>query len=105
MEEFCCKTKIISGAGVVSVLSELSAKRLFLVTDPFFKTNGEADRIAVSAKAHQVKIFDKVQPDPSVELVAVGVAEIKKFDPDLIVALGGGSAIDCAKAIKFFCKE
>ncbi len=105
MKEFCCKTKIISGAGAVSKLSELGAKKIFLITDPFFKLNGEADRVASTSKAQQVKIFDKVQPDPSVELVAAGVAEIKEFNPDLIVALGGGSAIDCAKAIKFFAKN
>ena len=105
MKEFCCKTKIISGAGAVSKLSELGAKKMFLVTDPFFKSNGEADRVAAASKAQQVKIFDKVEPDPSVELVAAGVAEIKEFAPDMIVALGGGSAIDCAKAIKFFAKN
>ena len=44
------------------------------------------------AKAEAVEIFDKVQPDPTVELAAEGTARLKAFGPDLVVALGGGSA-------------
>ncbi|MBQ2002073.1 MAG: iron-containing alcohol dehydrogenase, partial [Bacteroidaceae bacterium] len=43
------------------------------------------------------RIFDKVVPDPSVQLVAQGTAQLLEFQPDALVALGGGSAIDCAK--------
>ena len=45
-------------------------------------------------------IFDQVQPDPSAELAAKGAAECQVFRPELMMALGGGSAIDCAKAIR-----
>lgn len=104
MEKFSCKTEIISGPGAVSALGELGCKRLFLVTDPFFMKNGTAQRIAQAAKAMEVEIFDKVQPDPSVELAAEGTARLKAFGPDLLVALGGGSAMDCAKAMAYFAK-
>lgn len=104
MEEFSCKTKLISGAGTISALSRFGAKRLFLVTDPYFMKNGTAQRVAAAAKAEQVGIFDGVQPDPSVELAAEGTARLKAFQPDLVVALGGGSAMDCAKAMAYFGK-
>lgn len=104
MEEFSCKTKLISGAGTVSALSRFGAKRLFLVTDPYFMKNGTARRVAEAAKAGQVEIFDGVQPDPTVELAAEGTARLKAFQPDLVVALGGGSAMDCAKAMAYFGK-
>ncbi len=104
MESFSCKTKIVSGAGAISVLETLKPKRLLLVTDPFFMKNGMAKRIAQAAKAEQTEIFDKVMPDPTVELAAEGTARAKQFDPDVIVALGGGSAMDCAKAIAYFHK-
>ena len=104
MEKFSCKTKMISGAGAVSALSQLGAKRLFLVTDPYFMKNGTAHRIAAATMAEDVEIFDKVVPDPSVALAAEGTARVKEFKPDLIVALGGGSAMDCAKAIGYFGK-
>ena len=102
MEHFSCKTEIIAGAGAVSRLEAQNARRLFLVTDPFFQKNGTAAKIARASKAEAVEIFDQVTPDPSVELAAAGAARVKDFQPDLIVALGGGSAMDCAKAISYF---
>jgi len=104
MEEFSCKTRLISGSGTVSVLGSLGAKRLFLVTDPYFMKNGTADRIAKTAGCQAVEIFDRVQPDPTVELAAEGTARVKTFQPDLLVALGGGSAMDCAKAMAYFSR-
>ena len=104
MEEFSCKTRLISGAGTISALAELGGKRLFLVTDPFFVKNGVAKQVAEASKCPQVEIFDKVQPDPTVELAAEGTAKLKAFEPDLLVALGGGSAMDAAKAMAYFAK-
>ena len=104
MEKYSCKTMILSGAGAVSALGEMGGKRLFLVTDPFFMKNGMARKVAEAAKCQQVEIFDKVQPDPTVELAAEGTARVREFQPGLLVALGGGSAMDCAKAMAFFAK-
>jgi len=102
MEQFECKTKILSGPGAVSALAGLGAKRLFLVTDPYFAKNGTAARVAQTAKAAETEIFDKVVPDPTVVLAAEGTARVRAFQPDVIVALGGGSAMDCAKAMAWF---
>ena len=100
MQRFGCPTEIIRGAGAVSVLGELGAKRLFVVTDPFFHENGLAARIA--GMAPEAEIFHEVRPDPDLSLVARGTARVKAVCPDWIVALGGGSAMDCAKAMKYF---
>ena len=105
MEVFSCKTKIICGSGAVQALGTLGAKRLFLVTDPFFMKNGWAQKVAQAAKCEAVEVFDRVEPDPSVALAAEGTARLKEFGGDLIVALGGGSAMDCAKAIAYFAKS
>ena len=51
MKEFQCRTKIISGTGAVAALKDMKAKRLFLVTDPFFVKNGTAARIAQNSGA------------------------------------------------------
>ena len=104
MEEFSCKTRILSGPGACGALSGMGAKRLFLVTDPYFSKNGTAKRIIELAKCQQSEIFDEIQPDPTVELAAEGTARLRAFEPDLLVALGGGSAMDCAKAMAFFAK-
>ena len=105
MDEFDCNVKIVSGPGAVRRLADFSAQRLFVVTDPFFYKNGTTQRVAEAAKAEHVEIFHDVRPDPTVELAAEGTAKLKAFGADLIVALGGGSAMDCAKAMAFFAKE
>ncbi len=102
MKEFSCKTKIVCGTGAVSALRQLQPQRLFLVSDPFFAKNGTAERIAAQTGAGAVEIFRDVVPDPGVELAAQGIARVKAFKPDVIVALGGGSAMDCAKAMLYF---
>ncbi len=102
MKEFSCKTKVISGTGAVAALKDMKARRLFLVTDPFFAENGTADAIARQSGAEAVEIFREIAPDPTVALAAKGTARVKAFQPDVVVALGGGSAMDCAKAMLYF---
>ncbi|MBQ9148274.1 MAG: iron-containing alcohol dehydrogenase [Oscillospiraceae bacterium] len=104
MEQFICTTKIISGPGAVSALKDFGAKRLFVVTDPFFHRNGVAAKVAAASGAAEVEYFHEVKPDPSVTLAAEGTARLKAFGPDLLVALGGGSAMDCAKAMAYFAE-
>ena len=102
MEEFDCRTRIVSGTGTVRRLENFRAKGLFLVTDPYFYENGTAAQVAAKACAQQVEYFSKVKPDPTVELAAEGTALVRSFQPDGVVALGGGSAMDCAKAMVYF---
>ena len=104
MEEFSCKTRVVSGSGTIRMLGQLEKKRLFLVTDPFFVKNGVADQVAQASGCREVELFDRVQPDPTVELAAEGTAKLRSFEPDLLVALGGGSAMDLAKAMSYFGK-
>ena len=99
---FSCKTKIETG---VSYLKHLNSRRLLLVADPYFAQNGIAQQILTLSGAPETKIFDRIAPDPTVELVAEGTALLKAFQPDMVVALGGGSAMDCAKAMTYFAGE
>lgn len=100
--EFFCDTRIFSGNGALEQLKQLHIRNLLLVADPYFGKTAWPEKIRTLAGAQTCQVFDKVTPDPSVELVAEGVAVLKKAEPDAVVALGGGSAMDCAKAMLFF---
>ena len=90
MEKFSIKTEIRSGAGAIGSLADLGAKRIFLVTDPFFAKNGTAQKVLDATKAQAVEVFDRVEPDPTVELAAMGTARLREFGADTVIALGGG---------------
>ena len=78
MEQFSFKTKIISGPGSISALGAFEAKRLYLVTDPYFYQNGTVNHIAHLSNAEEVAVFHKITPDPSVALAAEGVDEFRR---------------------------
>ncbi len=74
-------------------------KRAFIVTDEFLYKNGFTDSITKQldemGMAHQT--FFNVQPDPTLASVYEGTAQMNQFQPDTIIAIGGGSAMDAAK--------
>ena len=101
MKRFFCPTAIVTGPAS-QALARLKPSRLLLVADPYFVKTGGAQCLLQGSGAEQTLLFSDISPDPSVELAARGTAVLKKFQPDTVVALGGGSAIDCAKAMVFF---
>lgn len=104
MEEFFLPTRIIAGAGVLGVLESFGAKRLFLVTEPFFRENRTAQRAAVLSGAAEVEYFN-AEPEPTAVQAAEGAARLRAFSPDLLAALGSGSVIDCAKGMLYFSQR
>ena len=102
MNRFQAPTMIISGPGAVSAVRDFHPRRLLIVTDPYFYENGTAARIGAASGAERIEYFTQVKPDPTVSLAAEGTAVLKAFDPDVLVALGGGSSMDCAKAMVYF---
>ena len=102
MQQFLCTTQIYSGAGSMGVLKEMHIQRLLLVCDPFFSENGIAHSVIQAANSPESRIFSQIVPDPSVTLAAKGAAEVNAFLPDAVIALGGGSTMDTAKAMVYF---
>ncbi len=101
MESFTLQPKLYFGAGALSALGELAGKRVLVVTDGFLASSGLLDRVRAQLPGGEVTVFDQVEPDPSLELVARGVQVLQERRPDAIVAFGGGSPMDCAKAVRW----
>ncbi|MGR5222735.1 bifunctional acetaldehyde-CoA/alcohol dehydrogenase [Vibrio parahaemolyticus] len=74
-------------------------KRAFLVTDRFLFNNGYADNVVSLLKAQGIEVytFYDVEADPTLSVVEKGAEAMKSFQPDVILALGGGSPMDAAK--------
>jgi acetaldehyde dehydrogenase/alcohol dehydrogenase len=80
--------------------------RAMIVTDPSMVQLGYADKIIHYLNQNpnrvHVEIFSQVEPDPSIETVMNGTKMMEQFKPDVIIALGGGSALDAAKGMWLF---
>ncbi|ABX43011.1 1-propanol dehydrogenase PduQ [Lachnoclostridium phytofermentans] len=105
MNTFELKTKVIFGQEALQYLQTLGQKKIFIVTDPFMVKSGMIDSITKYLAEGSFKVFSEIVPDPPMELVVKGVGEVTAFKPDVVVAVGGGSAIDAAKAIMHFSRE
>ncbi len=104
MTQFYGKTKICYGKDALENLEALPSKRAFLVTDPFMVKAGFADQVKTHLDRSGValSVFDEVEPDPSLETVTRATLRFLREGADMVIALGGGSAIDAAKAVAFF---
>ena len=105
MQEFYCKTKLVSGENALDWLDKQQCRTLLLVADPYFVENGWAEKIAGRVKSEKRTYFSNIKPDPTVELAAEGTALMRQENPDMLIALGGGSAMDTAKAMVYFAGE
>lgn len=105
MKRFKIKTEILFGEGALDYLKELKNKKVFIVTDPFMVKSGTIEKLNNNLKESEVCVFSEIVPDPPIELVVSGIEMLKEFNPDVVIALGGGSAIDATKAIIDFSKK
>jgi alcohol dehydrogenase class IV len=89
------------GPGSLNFLESIPGKKCFIVTDSGIVKFGLLNILTDALKKYHKNwtVFDKVEPDPSEITILEGLSLCKKMNPDLIIALGGGSSIDAAKAI------
>ena len=93
--------EIVYGEGALDTLEQVSGQRAFIVTDVNMVKLGFAERVAgyLQRAGMEIQIFDEVQPNPTYQVVLKGKKLCIAFEPDWVVGLGGGSAMDAAKAI------
>ncbi|MFN9563186.1 MAG: iron-containing alcohol dehydrogenase [Pirellulaceae bacterium] len=105
--DFQMRTRFVVGEGVLQQLGaiahELRGTRVLVVSDPGIVQAGLFERAVHSLRAGgmQIASFHDFQENPDSDQVDRGVQVAKEFQPDLLVGLGGGSSMDCAKGINF----
>jgi alcohol dehydrogenase len=105
--DFDPRTRVVFGSGCVQRLGELAreygARRALVVTDPGIEEAGHTAKCLESLRAANVEavVFDDVVPNPTTDDVDRGLAVAQREQIDFLIAVGGGSAMDCAKGINF----
>lgn len=105
--EFVVRTRLLAGPGqaerVGEVVAEFGVRRVMLVTDPGLVAAGHAAKCtdALRKSSLDLLVFDRAHENPTTETVAAGLAAARDFQPELLVSLGGGSAMDTAKGVNF----
>jgi len=99
--------EVVWGRGSISYLENIKGKRALIVTD---KTMTKLGTVATAEHylkkvGFEVNVFDAVEPEPSINNCMEIVEQHKEFSPDVIVGLGGGSAIDASKIFRVFLEH
>ncbi|MGO1527999.1 MAG: 1-propanol dehydrogenase PduQ [Senegalia sp. (in: firmicutes)] len=104
MNRFEVGPQIFYGRGSIGCLIEKDFRNVLIVTEEFIVESKIANKITniLDLKGVKYSIFTGVIPDPTVEVVIKGLDMMIKNVPDCIIALGGGSSIDTAKAMMYF---
>ncbi len=105
---FRIPNQIHFNAGSLAVLKTIPARNIFIITDKTMDKLGIVKKVLENLPSDSTfKIFTDVEPEPSRGIIDKGLEQIKDFNPDYFVAVGGGSVIDAAKAIRLFyeCPE
>jgi len=92
---------IVFGEDALSELAVLEGRRAFIVTDANIARLGYVDTVGqrLLAAGLEYRVFAEVEPDPSLDTVKRGAEQVRAYNPDWIIGLGGGSAMDAAKAM------
>ncbi len=105
MNIFKVKTEIYYGEDSLDKLKDINNKKVMIVTDSFMEKSGVVDKIKDKLVNCNIIVFSEILPDPDIEVISKGVEILIKSKAEIIIALGGGSPIDAAKAIREMTKN
>ena len=100
MKNFKLTTNVFFGENSLSALDRLQNEKVLIVCDSFMLKSGIVDKVKSHLTTCQVDVFSKVVPDPPIEIVAEGIKCLQSCNATIMIAVGGGSSIDAAKAIR-----
>jgi len=88
--------------GALESLLTLSMQRVLIVTDAVLEARGTLDLVRTKLGGAYVRVYSGVTPEPDQAVVEAGVEMMRQIQPDTVIAVGGGSVIDAAKAMRLF---
>ena len=100
------KTQIFVGKGALAHLGDYHNQSILVVADPFLKESGQLDRILEFLDtSNDLVIFTDIVPDPPIDVIVAGIKATEGKSIDIVLSVGGGSAIDASKAMYYFAKK
>ena len=105
MGQFGVKSKVIMGDELESLIPNM--KKVYVATDSFMAQSGKVEYVTAKLEKAGVEycVFSDIAGEPDIEMVTAGAEKLMKFEPDTVICLGGGAAIDAAKAIVYFSRK
>ena len=106
MNTFSLQTRLYSGPGSLKVISRFSHKHIWIICDVFLARSPLINTLHQALPdSNRLSIFSEITPDPTIQTVVKGIAQMQTLRPDVVIGFGGGSALDAAKAIVWFGRQ
>lgn len=106
MNRFKIRTEVRFNSNALDTLTEFKNQTAVIITDKFMVSSGLINKITDKMTGYKsIAIFDEITPDPTTSLIAKGLKFVTENKAEIVIALGGGSAIDAAKAIVFMGEQ
>ncbi len=107
MEIFQANTEIFAGVDIEKVLEKIPCKKYIFMTDPMMVKIGISKKIEeiFQRKGIEYEVFSDIEVNPSLESIKKALEKVIEFSPEKILALGGGSTLDSAKAVSYFMSK
>lgn len=106
MKTFSLQTRLYSGTGSLNILSRFTNRHIWIICDVFLAHSPLIDTLHQALPdSNRLSIFSEITPDPTIQTVVKGIAQMQTLRPDVVIGFGGGSALDAAKAIVWFGRQ
>lgn len=103
MNQFSIEPKVYFNRNSIEYLKNLKGNRALIITDGVMKQLGFVDKIINTLSENKItcNVFSDVKPDPDIKMIVEGMKKMYDVNPDVVIALGGGSVIDTTKGILY----
>ena len=97
--------RIVVGDDALDYLSTINGDEIFIVTDKFISESPMIDAITEKMDNKNLTIFSDIVPDPPIDNITKGIKVLEEHQSNVVIAIGGGSALDAAKGIIYFAAQ